>query len=257
MNIPIVIAAFGTSTKAFDTYTFIDQVIRESFPEREIYWAYTSRMIKARVNKQSGPDLSDPCQILEDLDQKGHHWAVVQSLHVFCGHEFYRLVDQVRAWSIRTSIGYPLLTDPIDYSQVVNQVQENFDRSDDSCLVLVGHGSDHPNWSCYPALEQMFREKGCPGVFIGTVEGYPGKEEIIKKIKKTGYKRVHLVPFMLVTGTHFLEDIQGDEDSWKNFFEDQGLQVSVEPNGLGQKRWVADIFCRHIQEAAQAICHGE
>ena len=38
----IVLVAFGTSTKAFDTYKHFEAKVRERFPEHDIRWAYTS-----------------------------------------------------------------------------------------------------------------------------------------------------------------------------------------------------------------------
>ena len=56
---------------------------------------------------------------LEELKEMGYSWAVVQSLHLLCGHEFYRLVEEVKQSSVRTSIGLPLLSGPEDYEAVV------------------------------------------------------------------------------------------------------------------------------------------
>ncbi|MGO8761626.1 MAG: hypothetical protein ACLP2P_10365 [Desulfobaccales bacterium] len=41
-NPAIVLAAFGTSTEAFETYGHFEQKVRERFPGHEIRWAFTS-----------------------------------------------------------------------------------------------------------------------------------------------------------------------------------------------------------------------
>ena len=39
----IVLAAFGTTTEAFDTYNHFEKKVKERFPDYEIRWAFTSR----------------------------------------------------------------------------------------------------------------------------------------------------------------------------------------------------------------------
>ena len=37
---------------------------------------------------------------------KGHQWAIAQSMHLICGHEFYRLVDDVRGFLLDMKYGF-------------------------------------------------------------------------------------------------------------------------------------------------------
>ena len=52
MNIPIVIAAFGTTSRAMQTYDHMDAVFKERFSGHAIHWAYTSRMVKDRLEQK-------------------------------------------------------------------------------------------------------------------------------------------------------------------------------------------------------------
>ncbi|MBS3779405.1 MAG: sirohydrochlorin cobaltochelatase, partial [Desulfovermiculus sp.] len=115
MRIPIVMAAFGTTTRARRTYDILDARVKEAFPEHPVYWAFTSRMVRDRIENSQGQSYKHPHQVLEELARGGHEWAVVQSLHLVCGHEFDRLVDEVKNCCLRTSIGLPLLDSPDDY----------------------------------------------------------------------------------------------------------------------------------------------
>jgi sirohydrochlorin cobaltochelatase len=125
--------------------------------------------------------------------------------------------------------------------------------SADEAVVLVGHGTDHPSWSTYLTLENILRQVHRPGIYVGVVEGYPGQEQVIEAVVKTGVKKVRLIPLMLVAGVHFIEDLCGDEDSWKAAFEAAGLEVHVESAGIGTKREVVQIFIDHIREALDII----
>ena len=253
-KIPIVLTAFGTTTRAAETYSFIDKVCRDHFPDHEILWAYTSRKVRDLVKKKKGIELKSPKKVLTELEKKGHRNAVIQSLHLLCGKEFHILVEEAKQCRIRTAIGLPLLSSPGDYSSVITELGNTFfPLSKREAIVMVGHGTDHPIWSSYIALHHMLRERFGPNIYMGVIEGNPSREEIVGSINKSGIKRVRLIPFMLVAGMHVKEDLAGDKDSWKTAFEERQISVSIETNGLGFQRGIIEIFCRHIQDAIDVI----
>jgi sirohydrochlorin cobaltochelatase len=250
---PIVLAAFGTTSRAMDTYSFIDKAVKKAFPEHPVRWAYTSRMVRSHMNTKRRANMKTPQQVLEALGGMGHPWAVVQSLHLINGHEFYRLVDAVRESTVRASIGLPLLTSPGDYQDTAAALRGNGIFAKDAATVLIGHGTDHPAWAAYPALARILESKGA-NVHVATIEGDDSDmEATIDAVKRSGARSVHLVPMMLVAGVHLEEDITGDEDSWKSGFESAGLKVSVQTDGMGKHPAIVDIFMRHIREALAVI----
>lgn len=269
MPIPIVIAAFGTTSHAHKTYSFMNQHFEKRFAGHEIHWAFSSRMVKDHIKKHSQIQIKNPCEVLTELYAQGHSWVVVQSLHLINGHEFYRLVDEVKSLPVRTSIGLPLLSSYHDYcktakamgishcqNQNCSSTSSNFKErilSADEAVVIVGHGTDHPAWSSYLAFESVLKKMYGQNIFVGLIEGEPDQSQIIGDVVKSGAKKVHLVPFTLVAGVHFQEDIANSEDSWKSAFEQAGVTVEVEAIGIGYKKGVVDIFMDHIQDALSAI----
>lgn len=255
MHIPIIMAAFGTTTRARQTYQVIENKVRDCFPDHPLHWAFTSRMVKDRIQHAQGLEFKHPHQVLNELGEQGCPWAVVQSLHLTAGHEFDRLVDEVTACPVRTSIGLPLLDSPGDYAAVIKGLDQELSHRDrDEALVLVGHGTDHAIWSAYPCLESMARKELGNRVFVGVVEGRPEAGDVVQAVAQAGFKRVRLVPLMLVDGVHFQEDLAGDdEDSWKSLFEGQGIDVAVESRSLGHMACIIDLFVKHIQAALDII----
>lgn len=251
---PIVIAAFGTTSHAKGTYDFMDERFQQWFPGHDIRWAFSSRMVKGHVRKYSQIDMHSPGEALEALYSEGHTCAVVQSLHLINGHEFYRLVEEVRPLAIRTSIGLPLLTSYRDYCWTARAMKLN-DRvfAREEAVVLVGHGTDHPAWSAYFALKSILRQSCRPKIFVGMIEGKPSQSQVVSAVFRSGIKKVWLIPFTLVAGVHFQEDIAGDEDSWKAAFESIGVSVEIETRGIGYRETIIEIFADHIQEALSVI----
>jgi len=250
-NIPIILTAFGTTARAFSTYDKMDRVFRLRFPNHEIHWSYSSRMVKHAMKKKR--DLKDPFEIAQSMADQGHEWVVTQSLHLICGHEFDRLVTERTHINIRSAMGLPLLTSHIDYKNTAKALAPIFPQDQTQAIILVGHGTDHPAWTAYPALESILRQNYGQRLFLGVVEGYPGMDHTLERIKSAGFKKVCLVPLMLVAGVHFKEDLTCEEDSWQKTFERQGIEVSVVDHGIGEIDSITNIFCDHISDALDVI----
>ncbi len=255
MGVPIVMAAFGTTTRAMSTYTVLDGALRAVFPEHEIHWAYTSRMVKERLKARH--DHPSPGEALDRLDREGHSWAVVQSVLLVCGHEFYRLAETAGRSPVRCAMGLPLLTSPEDCHAMALALTPLFEKDPEEAVALVGHGTDHPAWSMYTALGWMLREIHGPRAFVGVVEeGYPPRGRIVEDVVKNGFRAVRLAPLLLAAGVHFSEDLVSGGDSWKSAFETRGLHVRLETEGIGANPGVAALLAGHVRQALD-ICEGK
>lgn len=253
MTPPIIIAAFGTRGRARTSYEQVDTHLKALFPDHDIRWAFTSRIVRKHL-KSRGVNVSPPSDVVATLAKEGHPWVVVQSFHMICGHEFYRLVTDVRHVDCRVSVGHSLLCTPADHRAVARAMAPVFDKNDDEAILFVGHGTDHCIWATYSAFYLLLRKmygKRAFGAMIETEN--PTQDSTIKEIRAAGFQRVRLVPFMLVAGIHFQKDLAGLEDSWKTACEDQKLAVSLETEGLTSHIPIIDIFGEHIRSALAAI----
>lgn len=252
-NIPILVIAFGTTARAFSTYEKMGHIFKQRFPDQPIHWAYSSRLVKRALKQKKHMDLKDPLEMAQLLSDNGHDWVVMQSLHLICGHEFDRLVAERNQVNIRSSIGLPLLTSYDDYVETAAALAPIFPPDKDEAVILVGHGTDHQAWTAYPALEAVLRQQYGNRIFIGVVENFPDMDYTLQRIKSAGYKKVCLIPLLLVAGIHFKEDLTCEEDSWQKTFERNNIQVSIIDHGIGDINGIAKIFCRHITEALDII----
>ena len=133
-----------------------------------------------------------------------------------------------------------------DQTKIIKAVAENLPVEKDEALILMGHGTEHFANSIYAALDYQFKDMGYPNIFVGTVEGYPGLENVKKLLKKTGLKNT-MAPFMIVAGDHATNDLAGDEeDSWKSLLEAEGYEVRCILKGLGEYPQVRSLLAEHI-----------
>ena len=89
---------------------------------------------------------------------------------------------------------------------------------------------------------------------MGTVEGYPTLESVMRLVQKAGYQKVVLAPFMIVAGDHANNDLAGDEaDSWKSVFEAAGFSVRCVLKGLGEYADIRKLLLSHAAKAMEQV----
>ena len=259
MKKAILVVSFGTSYHETRKKTIeaCENKIKESFKDYDFYRAFTSGMIINKLKKRDNMFIDNPSEVLEKLYNAGYQEVVVQSLHIICGDEYNKLKDMVAEYEDKfdkISIGRPLLTYIDDYRETVEAVKKDLDKMDiDEAVVFMGHGTEHESHSSYPAIEYMFRDYGI-NAFVGTVEGYPELEQVIKKLKNRNIKTVDLLPFMLVAGDHAINDMASDEeDSWKTILEKEGFNVKVHVKGLGENPYIQEKFKNHALDCMKEL----
>lgn len=259
MKKAILVVSFGTSYHETRKKTIdaCGSKIKESFKDYDFYRAFTSGMIINKLRKRDKMEIYNPLEVLEQLYKAGYEEVVVQSLHIICGDEYNKLKDMVSEYEDKfekISLGRPLLTYIDDYRETVLAVKQDLDKMDiDEAIVFMGHGTEHESHSAYPAIEYMFRDYGI-NAFVGTVEGYPELEQVIKKLKDKNIKTVDLLPFMLVAGDHAINDMASDEeDSWKTILENEGFHVKVHLKGLGENPYIQEKFRNHAIDCMKEL----
>ena len=259
MKKAILVVSFGTSYHETrkKTIEVCENKIKESFKDYDFYRAFTSGMIINKLKKRDNMFIDNPSEALEKLYNAGYQEVVVQSLHIICGDEYNKLKDMVAQYEDKfdkISIGRPLLTYIDDYRETVEAVKKDLDKMYiDEAVVFMGHGTEHESHSSYPAIEYMFRDYGI-NAFVGTVEGYPELEQVIKKLKNRNIKTVDLLPFMLVAGDHAINDMASDEeDSWKTILEKEGFNVKVHVKGLGENPYIQEKFKNHALDCMKEL----
>ena len=71
----------------------------------------------------------------------------------------------------------------------------------------------------------------------------------MNKLEISDYRKILLMPFMVVAGDHAKNDMAGKENSWKSILLSEGYEVRVSLKGLGQFEVIRNIFVEHIEEA--------
>jgi len=256
MKKAVLLVAFGTSIpEAQHVYENIDKMAREAFPNVEIRWAYTSKIIRKKLAKR-GKILDSPELALARLMEDDYTHVAVLSLHFIPGEEFHNLYvnahlfGQMEGGFQKLLVARPLLSSYEDMERVADAVIKHFpnSRKKNEAVVLMGHGNEkHPADAIYMAMASVFQKKD-PLVFLATVEGHPTIDDVIPELKAKKVKKVYLMPFMSVAGDHARNDMAGDEkDSWKSILESQGFKCEAVLTGMAAYPEIVNVWLDHLK----------
>jgi sirohydrochlorin cobaltochelatase len=249
-NRAIILAAFGTSTAARDTYEYIENKIKERFPREDFYWAFTSEKIRKKISDQNIVWKSIP-DVLTDIENKGYKKAVIQSLHIVPGIEFEGICKAADKSNMQVSVGMPLLSNDIDCFKIIKALSGRIPDTKTCATLLVGHGTPHSGaGTLYIEFKDHLKSQFPSNVFISMISGVPSWVTTLKEIKKSGMKRLKIIPFMLVAGEHILNDVLGSHDeSWAAQLK--GYELDDTEKGLGFNDEIIDIYGDHLMDALQ------
>ncbi len=257
MKKALLAVSFGTSypETLHKNIARIEADMAAALPDRTLFRAFTSRIIQRKLKERDGVQIDSVPQALERLAAQGYEDVLIQPTHILNGEEYDKLCAQAGPWADRFSrfaVGKPLLTSAEDYQTAAAAIMEAIPApEEDEALVFMGHGSAHFANSAYALLEYALHDRGWKGAFLGTVEGYPALEEVLRRLaEQPQIRRVRLYPFMVVAGDHACNDMAGEEeDAWKVRLERAGYQVECVLRGLGEYPAFRALFAAHARAA--------
>ncbi|MBO5025083.1 MAG: sirohydrochlorin cobaltochelatase [Bacteroidaceae bacterium] len=245
----VVAIHFGTShsdTRRNTIDKFNDR-LRKEFPECDFREAWTSRII-VRKMAQQGERIYVPSELFTELQREGYTHVLIQSSNIIEGTEMENLraeIETVKKDFKAIRMGEPLLSSSEDYEKAILAVAA-FYGNEKTANVLVCHGTQGNRNSSYTMLDYVLRDKEYDNWFVGTIEGYPSYDNLVKNMKRNKVKKVNLIPFMFVAGDHAKNDIALE---WKENLHKTGFKVDVTLHSIGELDGILDIFMHHAREA--------
>ncbi len=245
MKQALAVVSFGTSVpEARGAVAAVEDTLRACMPDRDFFRAFTSPTIR-RIWRDRGEVIPGLPELLADLETQGYEDVLVQPTHLLYGIEY----DRLRAAALpaadrfaRLTLGKPLLSGTGPLRALAGILAEQY-GGEPGAVVFLGHGTAHYADLTYPAMETALRLSGMSNALVGTVEGWPGFDEVLWQLQTERYHRVLLVPMMLVAGDHARNDMAGaGADSWRSRLEARGFSVRCVMTGLGLLQGVQDLY---------------
>ena len=262
----MVVMSFGTTYKDTRVKTIDATVdaIKAAHPNTKVITAFTSHIIRDRIQQKEGITYPTPEEALAELKKDGYTRVALASLDVIPGMEYnydaavYNLYkNDFKKMTLGTSLMYWMgqenQTDQV--IETLKAVQSQFPKlGKEDALLIMAHGTPDPSNAYYSVIQDRIYTLGMKNVFIYTVEGTPNLEQVIPQLKLHGIKHVTLMPFMMVAGDHANNDMAGNEpDSHKSVLEKEGFKVDTYIHGLGENQNIRNLFVERANEAWDAL----
>ena len=262
----MVVMSFGTTYKDTRVKTIDATVdaIKAAHPNTKVITAFTSHIIRDRIQQKEGITYPTPEEALAELKKDGYTRVALASLDVIPGMEYnydaavYNLYkNDFKKMTLGTSLMYWMgqenQTDQV--IETLKAVQSQFPKlGKEDALLIMAHGTPDPSNAYYSVIQDRIHTLGMKNVFIYTVEGTPNLEQVIPQLKLHGIKHVTLMPFMMVAGDHANNDMAGAEpDSHKSILEKEGFKVDTYLHGLGENQNIRNLFVERANESWDAL----
>ena len=248
----ILLVHYGTSNDKSRAQTIdkLNSRVAETFPDCAVVEAYSAPSVIKTLAKRGIKKLYIS-QALDSLKALGCNKLVVQSTMLLDGvmtemlrTEVVKVKNDFRA----VSVVRPLLYSVDDCRTMIEMLTKSLlaDKSvatKKSQVVLVGHGSDSPANAMYSQIDYLLKAEGKSSWHVGTIEGFPKRENVEQQLKNSKNKNVILVPLLYIAGNHQKEDIDG---VWKTQLQTKGYHVDVFGKGIGEMTEIQNMIIGKI-----------
>lgn len=257
----ILAVSFGTSFNDSRDITIgaVEEALAKAFPEYEVRRAFTSQIIIDVLKERDSLAIDNVTEALDRAVADGVKELIVQPTHLMNGFEYQDLAEELSAYVDKFDkivFAEPLLINDADFDAVVKAITEKTASYDngETAICFMGHGTEADSNVVYAKLQDKLSESGYENYYIGTVEATPSLDDVIAALNEKGaYKKVVLLPLMVVAGDHANNDMASDEeDSWKTALTKEGYEVECVIEGLGQLPAIQDIYVAHTKAAIES-----
>jgi sirohydrochlorin cobaltochelatase len=223
----IVLACFGSVIEQ-QKYLDLESSIVEKFPDCDVFVSFSSRMVIKLLKKKKNEEYKNLPQTLADIDMLGYKHVSVVSINIFPTDEhevLKKIVDGFKHFSLANiSCTNALLTKTKDTTAFLKDLNEQISKDDTANLYVI-HGTPRLDTVGIDSISYSasFLELISENNFTCSLEGaFPYFEinDVIKsRIEKLGLKKVQVVPLLLVSGNHYIEDMFEIKDDLSDKFE--------------------------------------
>ncbi|MGL5050205.1 MAG: sirohydrochlorin cobaltochelatase [Fusobacteriaceae bacterium] len=237
----LILTYYGTidHKKGTEIYEKIKNEFTNKFPDFFITQCFNSKRIVKKLGEVHGIKLETLNEKLEffknsEISENNLSSEIkifVQPIYLTEGTQYEEILETTnnyKSFFLNLEVGTPLFND-FDSLKTFTEVLEKKYTDFETAYIFVGHGSQKTGKYVYGALGYVFQLKH-PNFFTATIEdGIPLsalENTILRK-----YKKVCLVPLLLVPGYHFKQDIQ---KKFLNFFIEKNIEVKCIETSLGE-----------------------
>ena len=253
----IILSCFGSVIEE-DKYLALKKVVEDKFPNCDIFLSFSSRMVLKELNA-NGQKFKNLPQVLADVDMLGYKNIIVSSINIFPTDEHQVLKDTVKGFNnfSLANIRYTkaILTTSKDTTLFLKELDNAVSKDDIANLYII-HGTPKLELGGLASIDYAakFLEYIKDTNFTCSLEGalpyFAIKEQLIEKIKQKAISDIQIIPMLLVSGNHYINDMVEIKDELSDNFNSSitpSLTQSDKFNLIELPKTV-DIILKNIEE---------
>ncbi|MBQ6971165.1 MAG: sirohydrochlorin cobaltochelatase [Synergistaceae bacterium] len=262
----MLVVSFGTSVpEARKAIGNIVDTVKKEFPSVDVRLAFTSNIIRRKIQREQGEFIPNPSQALAQLNDEGYSFVTVIPTHMIPGEEYDEVLGIVTAFAgIDGKFGFegvrvcsPFLDGVGGCNVMADILMKRFAgqlEDKETGIILMGHGTpEHPANAQYLQLQLALNQRAYGRFFVGTVEAAPEIGDVVAELKRhPEIKKLTLSPLMIVAGDHAHNDLAGEDDpeSWINVLKKEGYKdITTYLVGMGED----ENLCRELIRKVYAL----
>lgn len=223
----IVLACFGSVIEE-QKYLDLEEKVREEYPDCEVFTSFSSRMVIKFLKKRKKVQYKNIPQTLADVDMQGFKHVVVVSVNIYPTdeHEFIKkIVDGFAHFSMANlRVTDTILNTSKNTTSYLMNLNNQVSKEDTANLYII-HGTPKLNTigidsiSYTSDLLELIDERNFACSLEGAFPYFAIKDALRQKIKAKGFKKIQIVPLLLVSGNHYIKDMFEIKDDLSDEFE--------------------------------------
>lgn len=248
----LVIALVPRDAATAAKQELMDKRIKETFPGLSVRWSFFNiGSGQADAFIKTG-ERTSPNKMLDQMEEEGITHLAILALSVIPGETYTRLVwmvDKLRKMPTKfrkISLAKPFFGAPKDIrqtSQTVLNLLPGHDSKGEAVVLFFEEQSRLGDY-IYPGIQYYFWQLD-ESAFIGTAGTTPGKQDVLRSLKKSNATDLYLVPF-LPYQTPALAD-------WKTTLEENGFRVRKIKEPVIGHRKALDVMIARLKAAVDEL----
>ncbi len=263
----VILACFGSIyrealSKSVDV---MKAKIEERYPDSTVETVFLSEAVIAKWREKYESPILSLDEALDKMANEGVDEVYVQPFYFVADQSYQqmrskvmKMIHEKRRTFTHLNVGKPLLNSlgvknhADDYALTIAGILKHVKEvSSNKTILLMGNGQSQLE---YATLQLKCLYGLADNVVVFTSNGFPNFKEALNLLEAKGKKEILLVPLVLIGSEHLMDYLAGNRsDSVKSLLEEEGYEVSVWNEGLGENPFIHAQFMKHLDQAIRVI----
>ncbi|MDY5482374.1 MAG: sirohydrochlorin cobaltochelatase [Veillonella caviae] len=261
----IIIASFGSIYKeAVNTSIgVIESKVRTLYSNMEVRRVFLSDALVDKWNDKYDEHISSFTETMQEFNRMGIDEVYIQPITLVADQCYQQMRKQALKFLhsseygfTQISIGKPLLTSlgiknyADDYEATLDGILRHVNtKALNKSIILMANGQNQLEFSTLQ-LKAMYG--AAPNVAVFTTNGFPTFKQALTLVDRMGHQDVLVVPLALIGSAHLMDYLGGERsDSVYALLAEEGYNVDIWNEGLGENPYVQDLFLKHLGQAVR------